>query len=80
MRQKDEHYARDHAQKLGLFAADYAPVGGQGGVTMSFLCPNCNSFLLEDYVWCVSGRTTTKWLCAISGEKLDWRQQNRQAF
>ena len=21
-----------------------APVGGQGGVTMSYLCPNCNSF------------------------------------
>ena len=28
-----------------------APVGGQGGVTMSYLCPNCNSFPLEDYVW-----------------------------
>ena len=31
------------------------PVGGQGGVTMSHLCPNCNSFPLEDYVWWVSG-------------------------
>ena len=31
-----------------------APVGEQGGVTMSYLCPNCNSFLLEDYVWWVS--------------------------
>ena len=28
-----------------------APAGGQGGVTMSYLCPNCNSFPLEDYVW-----------------------------
>ena len=25
-----------------------APVGGQGGVTTSYLCPHCNSFLLED--------------------------------
>ena len=23
---------------------------GQGGVTMSYLCPHCNSFPLEDYV------------------------------
>ena len=27
------------------------PAGEQGGVTMSYLCPNCNSFPLEDYVW-----------------------------
>ena len=33
-----------------------ALVGGQGGVTMSYLCPHCNSFHLEDYVWWVSGR------------------------
>ena len=45
-----------------------APVGGQGGVTMSYLCPHCNSFPLEDYVWWVSGRKTTKWWCAICGK------------
>ena len=28
----------------------------QGGVTMSYLCPHCNSFPMEDYVWWVSGR------------------------
>ena len=32
-----------------------APVGGQGGVTMSYPCPICNSFPLGDYVWWVSG-------------------------
>ena len=31
-----------------------APAGGQGGVTMSYLRPNCSSFLLEDYIWWVS--------------------------
>ena len=31
-----------------------APVGGQGEVTMSYLCPHCNSFPMEDYVWWVS--------------------------
>ena len=25
-----------------------APAGGQGGVTLSYLCPNCKSFPLED--------------------------------
>ena len=69
-------------QEIMLRSTDYlrriiAPVGGQGGVTMSYLCPNCNSFPLEDYVWWVSGRKTTKWWCAICGEKYDWRQPNR---
>ena len=27
-----------------------APVGGQGGVPMSYLCPHCNSFPLEGYI------------------------------
>ena len=46
-------------QEIVLGSTDYlrrivAPFGGQGGVTMSYLCPHCNSFPLEDYVWCVS--------------------------
>ena len=46
-------------QEIMLWSTDYlrriiAPVGGQGGVTMSYLCPHCNSFPLEDYVWWVS--------------------------
>ena len=54
----------DHLRRI------IAPVGGQGGVTVSFLCPHCNSFPLEDYVWWVSGRKTTKWWCTICGEKV----------
>ena len=47
-------------QEIMLRRTDYlqriiAPVGGQGRVTMSYLYPHCNSFLLEDCVWCVSG-------------------------
>ena len=69
-------------QKIMLKSTDYlrriiAPVGGQGGVTMSFLCPNCNSFLLEEYVWWVSAGKNYSWWCAICGEKYDWKQPNR---
>ena len=45
----------DHLRRI------IAPVGGQGGATKSYVCPHCNSFSLEDYVWWVSGRKTTKW-------------------
>ena len=31
-----------------------APAERQGDVTMSYLCPRCNSFPLKDYVWWVS--------------------------
>ena len=45
---------------------------------MSYLCPNCNSFTLEDYVWWVSaGKKHTRWWCAICGETYDWKQPNR---
>ena len=61
-----EKVAQVEAEKVGtvqeivLRSTDYlrriiVPVGGQGGVTMSYLCPHCNSFPLEDYVWWVSG-------------------------
>ena len=57
-----ELVAQDQAEKMSIVqeimlrSTDYlrriiAPVGGQGGVTMSHLCPHCNSFPLEDYVW-----------------------------
>ena len=39
----------DHLRRI------IAPFGGQGAVAMSYLCPTCNSFPLEDYVWWVSG-------------------------
>ena len=45
-------------QKIMLRSTDYlrriiAPVGGQGGVALSYLCPNCNSFPLDNHVWWV---------------------------
>ena len=50
-----EQVAPNEARKLNIVqeimirSIDYlrriiAPVGGQGGVTMSYLCPHCNSF------------------------------------
>ena len=35
---------------------------------MSYLCPHCNSFPMEDHL--------VGW-CAICGEKYDWKQPNR---
>ena len=55
-----------------------APAGGQGGVTMSYLCPNCISFPLEDHEWWVSaGKKHCSWWCAVCREKYDWRAPNR---
>ena len=56
---KDEVEKMSIEQDIMLKSTDYlrriiAPFGGQGGVTMSNLCPNCNSFPLEEYVWWVS--------------------------
>ena len=56
-----ELVAQDEAEKMSIVkeimlrSTEYlrriiAPVGGQGGVTMSYLCPHCNSLPLEDYV------------------------------
>ena len=60
---QDEAENLSIVQEIMLGSTDYlrriiAPVGEQGGVTMSCLCPHCNSFPLEDYVWWVSGRET----------------------
>ena len=57
---QDEARMVSIVQEIMFKSTDYlrriiAPVGGQGGVTMSYLCPHCNSFPLEDYVWWVSG-------------------------
>ena len=61
-----EQVTKDEAKKLSIVQeimirrTDYlrriiAPAGGQGGVTMSYLCLRYDSFPLEDYVWWVSG-------------------------
>ena len=50
-----ERVAKDEARKLSIVqkfflrSTDYlrrisAPAGGQGGVTLSYLCPHCNRF------------------------------------
>ena len=46
---QDEVEKMSFVQEIMLRSTDYlgriiAPVGGQGGVTMSYLCPRCNSF------------------------------------
>ena len=60
---KDEARKLSTVQEIMILSTDYlrriiAPAGRQGGVTMSHLCPHCNSFPMEDYVWWVSGRET----------------------
>ena len=49
---QDETEKMSIVQEIMLRSTDYlrriiAPVGGQGGVTMSYLCPNCNSLPLR---------------------------------
>ena len=71
---KDEAGSLSVVQGILLKSTDFlrriiAPAGGQGGVTLSYLCPHCNSFPLEDYVWwCWPERSTTVG-GAICGEK-----------
>ena len=79
MKEAFEKVAKDEAGKLSTVqeimtrSTDYlrrivAPAGRQGGVTMSNLCPHCNSFPMEDNVWDSGKKKHTNWWCAISGE------------
>ena len=66
---KDEAGTLNIVQGIVLRSTDVlrrviAPAGGQGGVTMSYFCPNCNSFPLEDCVWWVTAGKIIKWWCA----------------
>ena len=84
-----EQVAKDEARKLSTvqeimkrstdrFRRIISPAGRQGGVTMSYLCPHCNSFPKEEFVWWVSGgKKHTNWWCAICGENFDRRAPNR---
>ena len=77
--------AKDETRKLSIVqesmirCTDYlrriiAPAGEQGSVTMEYLCPQSNNFLVEDNVWWVFGREKhTNWWCAICREKYDWQ-------
>ena len=53
---KDEAKQLSTVQEIMIINTSYlrriiAPAGEQGDVTMSYLCPHCNSFPMEDYVW-----------------------------
>ena len=63
---KDESRKLSTVQEIIITSTDclrriIAPAGRQGGVTMSYLCPHCNSFPMEDYVWWVSGEKHPNW-------------------
>ena len=77
---KIEHRTKNHVEEYRLLSAHHcAQQEDKGGVTLSYLCPNCNSFLLEDYVWWVSaGKKHCTWWCAICGEKI-WLDSAQQA-
>ena len=79
---KDEVEKMSIAQEIMLKSTDHlrriiAPVGGQGGVTMSCLCPECNNFPLEGLRSVGLWGKSTKWWCAICEEKCDWKRPNR---
>ena len=48
-----------------------APVDGMGGVNLSYVCPHCNSFPLEDFL--VGGRSS-----AIGGVQSVEKSMNRE--
>ena len=56
-----------------------SPVGGQGGVTLAYVCPHCNSLPLEDYTWWVStGKNKScNWWCVVCGGLYEWRAPSR---
>ena len=83
-----EQVAQDEAGKLSIVpkivsrSTDYlwriiAPVGGQGGVTMSYLCLDCSSFPLEDCIRWVSREKGATIGGARSVEKNDRKQPDR---
>ena len=39
-----------------FFEADHRASARAGRVTLSYECPRCHRFPLEDYIWCVSSR------------------------
>ena len=68
-----EKVAKDEARKLSTIQEIMirstahlrriiAPAGEEGGVTMSYLCPHCDSFPMKDHFWWVSGeKKHTNW-------------------
>ena len=63
-----------------------ALASGVGSVTLSYVCPHCRCFPLEDHIRWVSpghgdgnNRKTKQrnWWCAACGGQQDWRAPNR---
>ena len=96
---KDEIGCLSIVQGIMLKSTDFlrsiiAPVAGQGGVTLSYVCPHCNCFPLEDYIWWVStghGDSNNKkkkscsWWCVVCDGQdtgcTDWyRCQSSKGF
>ena len=79
---KDEARNVSTVQKIMIISTDYlrhifAPAGVQGGVTMSHLCPHCNSFPLQTTFGGSQEKQAYKLVCAICGEKYEWKEPNR---
>ena len=72
IREACEKVAKDEIGRLGTVqeilgkSTDFlrriiAAVDGMAGVTLSYVCPHCNSFRLDDYIrWVSSGETTER--------------------
>ena len=55
-------------QNARMCAAYHRASGGARRVTMSYLCPHCSRFPMEDSVWWVSGgKKHTNWWCVLTG-------------
>ena len=54
-------------------------VEGQGGVTLSYVCPHCHRVPREDYIWWISGhgKKQCNWWCAACGGQYDLKAPNR---
>ena len=79
--------ARDILQKsFDFLRRIIAPIVGMGGATLSYVCPHCNRFSVEDYIWWLStghgdGSNRKKkhcsWWCAVCGGQYERRAPNR---
>ena len=48
---------------------------GSGGPGVSYVCPHCHCFPVEDCIWWDT--TKCNWWCAACGGQYDWRAPNR---
>ena len=75
--EKNEHCARDHAQKYGLFAVNHCARWRTRRSHNVVPVPALQQFPLGRlHLVCLWGKSFECW-CAIRGEKYDWRQPDR---